>query len=122
MKMTNQEIYTYALALGKAFTDSEQKLPVKMNFYLNKNKKGLMELAQDIEEARMEIIRANGTPTEDGTSYTIPTDKIPEVNQELNDLFSLEQEVTIYKVSIDSFSEDLTLTTGQMEAMMFMIE
>jgi hypothetical protein len=41
---------------------------------------------------------------------------------ELNDLFNLEQEVQIYMVNIDSFSDDLTITTAQMEAIMFMIE
>lgn len=122
MQMTNQDIYTNALALNKAFTDGEQKLPVKVNFYLNKNKKTLTELAQDIEEARMEIIRTHGTLTGDGTSYTILPERIDDVNIELRDLFALEQDVIIYKVSIDSLSEDLSLTTGQMEAMMFMIE
>jgi hypothetical protein len=42
--------------------------------------------------------------------------------KELNDLLGLEQEVNIYTVSIDSFGDELTLTTGQMEALMFMID
>jgi hypothetical protein len=33
----------------------------------------------------------------------------------------LEQDVTIYKVNIEAFN-DLELTTGQMEALLFMIE
>jgi hypothetical protein len=41
--------------------------------------------------------------------------------KELEDLFNLEQEVNIYTVSIDHFGDDLSLTTGQMEALLFMI-
>ena len=37
--MTNLEIYTIANKLFEAFQDSEQKFPVKMNFFLQKNKK-----------------------------------------------------------------------------------
>jgi hypothetical protein len=44
------------------------------------------------------------------------------VAKELNDLFALEQEVQIYTINIDSFGDDLTITTAQMEAIMFMIE
>lgn len=122
MKLTNQEIYNYALALNNAFTDSSQKLPIRVNFYLQKNKSTLVNLAQDIETARMELIRANGELNEEGTSYIIPKEKVAEVQKELSDLFALEQEVTIYSINIDSLSDDLTLTTGQMEAIMFMID
>lgn len=122
MKLTNQEIYNYALALNNAFTDSSQKLPIRVNFYLQKNKSTLVNLAQDIETARMELIRANGELNEEGTSYIIPKEKVTEVQKELSDLFALEQEVAIYSINIDSLSDDLTLTTGQMEAIMFMID
>lgn len=122
MKLTNQEIYNYALALNNAFQDSSQKLPIKINFYLQKNKMTLTELAQEIELERMNIIRNYGSPTEDGNQYIIPQDKIIETQQELNDLLSLEQEVTIYTININSLNDDLALTTGQMEAIMFMID
>lgn len=122
MKLTNQEIYNYALALNNAFADNTQKLPIKVNFYLQKNKTTLTNLAQDVETARMDLIRANGELSEEGTSYIIPKEKVTEVTKELNDLFALEQDVNIYTINIDSLSDDLTLTTGQMEAIMFMID
>lgn len=121
MKMTNTEIYTYALALNKAFTDSSQRLPVKVGFYLQKNKNTLTELARGIEESRMEVIRTYGSPTTDN-QYQIDADKIETAQNELNDLLDLEQEVTIYKVNIDAFPDDLVFTAEQMEAMMFMID
>jgi hypothetical protein len=37
-------------------------------------------------------------------------------------LFDLEQEVAICTISIDKIDDNLSLTTGQMEAIMFMIE
>lgn len=122
MKLTNQEIYTYALNLNNAFDDGTQKLPVKINFYLQKNKNILTTLAQDIENARMEIVKAYGTLSEDETQYIVPREKVVEAQQELMDLSNLEQEVNIYTISFDSLSEDLTLTTSQMEAIMFMID
>ena len=122
MKLTNTEIYSYALALNKAFTDNTQRLPVKINFYLQKNKNTLIELARGIEESRMEIIRNYGNPIENTDQYQIDASKIDSAQKELNDLLDLKQEVTIYKINIDTLPDDLTLTTEQMEAIMFMIE
>jgi ligand-binding sensor domain-containing protein len=44
------------------------------------------------------------------------------LTKELEDLFNLEQEVNIYKINIDNFGDDIVLTTGQMEALLFMID
>lgn len=122
MLMKNSEIYNYTQALIEAFQDNTQRLPVKINFYLQKNKKTLLDLSQDIEQSRMEIAQNYGVLTEDRTAYNIPDENISIVNNEITELFNIEQEVPIYKVSIDSFSDDLTLTTAQMEAIMFMID
>lgn len=122
MKLTNRKIYEYALMLAEAFKDNEQKLPIKINFYLQKNKATLIELGQGIEQAREELIQAHGERTEDGNQYVIPKEKIAIVQSELEDLLNLEQDVNIYTVSIDSLNNDLMLSTAQMEALMFMIE
>lgn len=122
MKLTNNEIYTYASNLLQHFNDGEQRLPVKVNFYLQKNKKTLVELAQDIEKTRIEIAQTHGSLDEGGEQYAIDPDKIEIVAKELEDLFGLEQDVKIYTVSIDAFNDDQLLTTAQMEALMFMID
>jgi len=122
MKLTNNEIYAYARNLAEAFTDGDQKLPIKISFYLQKNKNTLLQLAQDIEASRMEIAKNYGELDESQTQYIIPPEKMEAANKELVDLFNLEQEVQIYTVNIDSFSDDLTITTAQMEAIMFMID
>ena len=112
----------YAQNLMMAFEDKEQKLPIKISFYLQKNKNILLQLAQDIEQSRLEIARSYGELDEETSQYIIPPEKMEEASKELNDLFNLEQDVQIYTINIDSFGDDLTITTAQMEAIMFMID
>ena len=121
MKLTNNQIYTYATALAAAFQDSAQKFPVKANFYLQKNKETLLTMAQDIEKARMDLLNGYGHLDEETNRFIIDDDKIALASKELEDLFNLEQEVNIYTVDIDSFGDEAVLTTGQMEALLFMI-
>ncbi len=120
--MTNSEIYNIATVLGKAFEDEKQVLPVKVNFYMQKNRATLTTLAQEVEKARVEILQKYGTLNEETNQFEFSNEVAETVIKELNDLLSLEQEVNIYTVSIDSFGDDLSLTTGQMEALMFMID
>lgn len=122
MKMTNNEIYTTANQLIAAFNDNTQRLPIKINFYLQKNKKILVALAQDIEAARMEIARSYGTLNEAQDQYIVPPENMEKAQKELDDLFDLEQDVPISKISIDKIDEDLVLSAGQMDALMFMID
>ena len=120
--MTNLEIYTQAKLLVDNFNDLNQSLHVKINFFLQKNKNTIMALAQGIDEARLGILAKYGTLNQDTGSYDIPTENTAIVSSELQDLFTIEQEVPIRKVSIDAFPDDIQLTTGQMEAMLFMID
>lgn len=122
MKLTNNEIYNYATKLASEFKDTKQILPVKINFYLQKNKKLLLELAQDIEQARMQIAQTYGKYNEETQNYSIDPERVVEANKELNDLFTLEQDVNICMINFANIDDNLSLTTGQMEAMMFMIE
>ncbi len=120
--MTNGEIYSIANAMQKAFEDSTQRLPVKVNFYMQKNKATLIALAQEVEKSRVEILQKYGTLNEETNQFEFKTEDAQTVVAELNELLSIEQEVNIYTVDIDSFGEAITLTTEQMEALMFMID
>lgn len=121
--MSNNEIYQIFNDLMEQFNNGEQKFPVKINFYLQKNKKTLMGFAQEIETARLEIINNYGSPSEDNPGqYVIPSENIEIAQQELNELFALEQDVQLYKIKIDDFPADMSLTAKQMEALLFMIE
>lgn len=122
MKLTNITIYNLAKTLIEVFQDSNQYLPIKLNFFIQRNKKTLLDLAQGIDEARLAILQHYGTYNPQTNEYTIPPESLNIVNKELEDLFTLEQEINIHMVKIEDIPEDISLTTGQMEAIMFMIE
>ena len=119
MKITNNNIYNYATNL--AALNIESKMPVRINFFLQKNIQTVIAAAQEIDAARMEVAREFGTPNEDGTAYNIAPDKMAEAQKELNDLFALEQELNIHIFKIDDF-DGIEMTTQQLSAIMFMIE
>lgn len=122
MKLKNGEIYAYYKALNDAFAYKDQYFPVKINFFIQKNKTTLSALMQDIEAARVEIIKNYGVVDESTGDYTIPEDKISQANEEINNLFNIEQEVNIHFIDIDAFPEDMSISTSQMGALMFMIQ
>lgn len=121
MKLTNYEIYNIVTAYKDFFNDFNQYLPAKVNFYLQKNMNILAAAAQEIEQARLEVAKQYGMLAEDGSGYSIPEDRIPQANQELNDLFAIEQELGIKKLSIEDFAS-IEFTPAQMQTIMFMID
>lgn len=118
--MTNLEIYAYADALMNAFKE-EITLPVKVNFYLQKNMTRMIEAGKEVEKARMEIIQKYGTPTEDGQNIEVSADMVETVNKELEDLFALEQEIKVNEIALDAF-DGIDLTSAQVAAIAFMIK
>ena len=118
--MTNLEIYAYANALMDAFKE-DITLPVKVNFYLQKNMTRMIEAGKEIEKTRMEIIQKYGTPTEDGQNIEVSADMVETVNKELEDLFALEQEIKVNEIALDAF-DDIDLTSAQVAAIAFMIK
>ena len=120
MKFTNQQIFEYTQNLS-VFNNCEIKLPVKINFFLQKNIKAIQTAAQEIESARLGIAQTYGELDEKTQSYKIPNENLAKVNQELVDLFSLEQELPITMLKLENF-ENIELTYQQMSAIIFMIE
>lgn len=118
--MTNLEIYAYADALMNAFKE-DLVLPVKVNFYLQKNMTRLVDAAKDIEKTRMEIIERYGTRSEDGQNIEVPADMAEVVNKELEDLFALEQEIKVNEIALDAF-DGIDFTSAQVAAISFMIK
>ncbi len=119
--LTNNEIYNYASSLQENFSNNEIKFPIKINFYLQKNLNTLIALAQEIEKQRIEIIQEYGVENKETQKIEVPPEKIPEATEKMNELFDLTQEVQIYKVNLDAFG-DIELTSGQMQALLFMIK
>ena len=118
--MSNIDIYNNANMLLEAFKD-EMSLPVKVNFYLQKNMTAIVDMAKEIDKSRMEIIQKYGKLEEETGNYTFEEEIVETVNQELADLFSLEQEVKINLIELDWFGS-LELSSAQMAAIMFMIK
>lgn len=121
MKFNNYQIYQIANDLASNFEKLEIYIPAKANFFLQKNIQTFAAAAQEIEKSRLEIAKHYGTPDEDGQQYIIPEEKIPEASKELDDLFSIEQDLDIKTFFIDSLG-DAEFTPAQMQTMMFMIE
>lgn len=123
MKLTNTQIYIYAQNLHKAFNDLAQILPVKINFYIQKNKNLLKELATEIENSRKDIIYKYGVLDEETETYIIKDlESKKKAAQEVNDLLEIEQEVNLYMIPFDQFDGNLSLTVEQMDAILFMIQ
>lgn len=122
--MSNMEIYNIASVLAevhKQMTEGNFTLPVKAGFYFQKNAGTLIEMAQDLDEERSKIITKFGTQSDENPDQIqIPKEKLDEVNGELNDLFSLEQEVAVNMIDLNWF-DGVNMTPQQIGAITFMI-
>lgn len=121
ISLRNGEIFSVAIILKEFCENPELVLPIKANFYLQKNKTVLLELAQEIEAARNEIFAKYGTLNEQGTGYNFDEAVIADANAELEELLMLSQEVSLYMINIDDF-KDIKLNNQEMGALMLMIE
>lgn len=121
IQLSNRTIYIVAQLLNKQFLDDSTALvlPVTVNFPLQKNIKVLTDAAEIIEKARLDIGKKYGTVIADG--YDIAPDKREQAQQELNDLFKIDQVLDIQKIPLSALS-NVALTTQQMQALLFMIE
>ena len=121
ISLRNGEIFSVAIILKEFCENPELVLPIKANFYLQKNKTVLLELAQEIEAARNEIFAKYGTLNEQGTGYNFEEAVIADANAELEELLMLSQDVGLYMINIDDF-KDIKLNNQEMGALMLMIE
>lgn len=121
MKFNNSEIYQIANVLAKTFDNLDIYIPAKANFFIQKNISTFAAAAQEIEKSRLEIAKHYGELDEENQQYKIPEDKIKEASKELEDLFSIEQDLDIKTFTIEALG-DAEFTSAQMQAIMFMIE
>ncbi len=121
MKFNNQQIYQITNSVIGNLDNLNIYIPAKANFFIQKNISVLAAAAQEIEKSRLEIAKHYGVLDEEGQQYKIPEDKLEEASKELEDLFSIEQELDIKTFSIEALG-NAEFTPAQMQAMMFMIE
>ena len=93
--MKNEIIYKHNQNLS-VFNTCNIKMPVRINFYLQKNIQIIQNAAIEIDNARLQIGSQFGVLSPDGSGFDIPAEHIAEVNRELNDLFNLEQDLNIH--------------------------
>lgn len=118
--MENGRIYELATMLLNNF-DGETSLPVKVNFYLQKNMSKIIEMGREIETSRMAILNKYGTLDEETQQYHFEPEVVEKVSSELKDLMELTQEVKLNMIDLDSFN-DIEITGKQMAAISFMIK
>lgn len=121
MKLSNYTIYNAAQKINSAFTQKSQYLPAKINFFIQKNAQTLTLAAEEIEKNRISIIQHYGVSDPESGNVEVPEDKITEASKELEDLFSIEQDLPIHMIDINKFG-DIELSLEQMNAIMFMVE
>ena len=117
--LTNLEIYTTAQALMESIT-TDINLPVKVGFYIQENMKKMPQLAQEIQQSRMEIFDKYGEKDEENNQYKFDKSVQEQVQKELNDLFDLTQDVKTNMLELDWF-DDIDLNANQIAAISYMI-
>lgn len=121
MKLSNQQIYQFATNLFNTLNNFDGYVPAKANFFLQKNLQILTAAAEEIDSSRLKIISHYGVLNIESQQYDIAEEKTEQVFQELNDLFSIDQDLNIKTFSIEDLG-NTEFTPAQMQAIMFMIE
>lgn len=121
VELTNKEIYVISNNLLENFSNQVYYLPIKINFYLQKNLKIFLDANETIEKLRSDIIVHYGEIKDEGNSYFIPEHNIIAANKEFDELLSLKQKIEYTILPLSSFGE-LELSNKQMQAILFMIE
>ena len=108
MILTNNEIYNKTVMLMEAFKDLKEPIPARLNFYIIKNFNVLKNAGRDIEQSRNNIMAYNMSDEEK--------------QKQLDELAMIQQNIDIHMIPLAWITNDIKLTSAQMEAMMFMIE
>lgn len=100
--MTNEEIMRVYQGITELI-NNKIVLNIKTSYILAKNKSVLTSFVQVIEDERIKIYNKYGIRTED--TITVPKEKIPDLEKDVNELFSIENKVPITKIKIDDLAD-----------------
>ena len=92
----------------------------KLGYACARNLRKLRDAGKEFNDKRDELIMQYGIPQEDG-SYTIPAEKIEELNKAIREYADIEHEVDVMRVSEDIFCNG-NLDTQTMYALDWMVE
>lgn len=122
MEYTNEQLYTILSNLNQEILSHEELMfPVKVNFYIQKNKNILIPLVQEIEDVRLKILSNYGEINEETQQYQLHPETMDQAIKEFNDLFAVKQMVNFCKIDLAELSS-MALTMPQMDALIFMIK
>lgn len=117
--MTNAEIIDLHDGL-KELHNSKIPLNIKTSFLLAKNNKIIVELVNLITEKQFELYKKYGTPNDEG-NIVVPNEKIPLLQQDLNELMAIDNDINITKFTLDDLG-DAKIEFGIIEKLLPLIE
>ena len=103
MKINNKEILDVMQGLV-ALTQEKIPLNIKTSYVLARNKKTLSSYVDIIKEKQIELYRKWGTE-DDEHNITVPKDKIPELEQDLDELFTIDNQISLITLKLEDFGE-----------------
>lgn len=109
MKIKLSDIYQMTTALKKVVA---QELPLKVSYKLSKLVKIVDAETELIEAERNKLVQKYGVPdTEVEDRIQVPQDKIADFMRDWQDFLATETEIDVDPISVESFGEDVKLTT-----------
>lgn len=121
LHILNSRLYELGEIYPKIFKHMEKiAMPVKSVFYIQKNLNTISDAAQDLDKARLIVVKKYGVKNDDG-SYRVPQELINEANNELQELLQQQQEIELYPIPLSWF-EGVSLTAEQVNSLLIMIE
>lgn len=123
MKLTNGQIYSYALNL-QSFNENNYSIPVRINFYIQKNAERIIEEGLSVEKNRSFIINKYGVEEEENPGlFHIDESLVDKAQKELDELHSIEQNIPIHKIKLSELIDSgVDLDTQDLNKILFMIE
>jgi len=100
---------------------TNEQLPLKLAFKLNKLVRNMDENLTVIEEERVKLVKKLGVENKETGSVEIPKDKIPQFQEEFVELMSEEVEIDFTPFSVDDFA-NAKVTTQDMLKLSLLFE
>lgn len=117
--MKNYEILSLFNGLRNLAGDNKRTFPGKIAFTFSRNIRKLHPIVEDIDKARTDIIMKYGVEVEPG-KYSVPEQKQPPFEEEMEALMNLEEEVSLSMIKFSDI-ETLSFSVSEMDALTPMI-
>lgn len=89
----------------------EKEIPVSVAFRITKLVKVIDDYLTEIEQFRVKLINQYGVKNEEKNLIEVPGHKMKDFSKEMNALLNEDVEIDFTPIDINSFGDDLKLTT-----------